>query len=89
MTITRGDAHCFLRSLRKKRLAALAPGGLHEDVQHVAVLVDGPPQVLPIAVDLQEDLVQVPFVAGSGLAAAQAVRVRVRTSRTSAGSSRK
>ncbi len=42
------------------------PPVLHEDVKHVAVGVDGPPQVLPLPVDLDEDLVQVPFFAGPG-----------------------
>ncbi|MDQ1013572.1 hypothetical protein QFZ43_000121 [Streptomyces afghaniensis] len=40
----------------------LVPAVLHEDVQDVAVLVDGPPQVLRFSIDLDEDLVQVPFV---------------------------
>ena len=68
--------HCFLSSLRKNRLAALASRrGLDQDVQDIAVLVDGPPQVLPLAVDREEDLVEVPRVAGPGPAAAQPGRV--------------
>ena len=39
---------------------------LHEDVEHVAVLVDRAPQVMGGAVDLHENLVEVPFVAGAG-----------------------
>jgi hypothetical protein len=31
---------------------------LHKDVEHHTVLVDGPPQVLLLTVDLDEDLVQ-------------------------------
>ena len=48
---------------------------LDQDVEDVAVLVDGPPQVVTTAGDRQEHLVEVPLVAGSGLAAAQAGRV--------------
>ena len=51
------------------------PARLDQDVEDVAVLVDGPPQVVTTAVDGQEHLVEVPLVAGSGLAAAQAGRV--------------
>ncbi len=51
------------------------PARLDQDVEDVAVLVDGPPQILPTAVDRHEHLVEVPRVAGSGLAAAQAGRV--------------
>src|SRR6476660_2173220 len=39
---------------------------LHEDVEHVAVLVDRAPQIMSGAVDLHEHLVEVPFVAGTG-----------------------
>jgi hypothetical protein len=49
----------------------LVPAVLHQDVQDVAVLVDGSPPVLLLPVDLDEDLVQVPFAPGPGLSAAQ------------------
>jgi hypothetical protein len=39
---------------------------LHQDVEHIAMLVDRTPQVLSGAVDLHEHLVKVPFVAGTG-----------------------
>ena len=61
-----------MRSLRKKPLGGLGvPARLDQDVEDVAVRVDGPPQILPTAVDRQEHLVEMPRVAGSGLAAAQ------------------
>jgi hypothetical protein len=44
------------------------PGG-DQDVQHVPVLVDGAPQVLPLTVDREEYLVKVPRVTGAGPAA--------------------
>ena len=51
------------------------PGEVGRGCRGRAVLVDGPPQVVTTAVDRQEHLVEVPLVAGSGLAAAQAGRV--------------
>ena len=50
------------KPLGRHRVAAR----LHQDVEHVAVLVDRAPQVMGGAVDLHEDLVEVPLVAGSG-----------------------
>jgi hypothetical protein len=35
------------------------PPVLDQDVEHGAILVDGPSQVLPLSVDLHEDFVQV------------------------------
>jgi hypothetical protein len=64
-----------LRSRQKKRLAAALSRALHQDVQHHAVLVNGPPQVPLHAVDLDEDLVQVPLVPRPRLPAAQRVGV--------------
>ena len=75
MTSTRDAWRCFVSSLAMNRFAAFASAGSDQDVEDVAVLVDGPPQVLPKAVDRHEHLVEVPLVAGSGLAASQAVRV--------------
>ena len=84
-----GDRHPRYPALRGQQFAEEPlgglgiPAGLDQDVEHVAVLVDGPPQVVDRAVDAGEDFVEVPFVAGSGLTAAQA-RTRVRTWRTTA-----
>ena len=50
------------KPLGRHRVAAR----LHQDVEHVAVLVDRAPQLMGGAVDLHEDLVEVPFVAGAG-----------------------
>ena len=36
---------------------------LNQDIDQVAVLVDGPPQVVAFASDLHEDVVQVPDIA--------------------------
>ena len=50
------------KPLGRHRVAAR----LHQDVEHVAVLVDRAPQVMGGGVDRHEDLVEVPFVAGAG-----------------------
>ena len=42
--------------------STVAPS-LPQDIENVAVLVDGAPQILTSALDLQEDLVQQPVVA--------------------------
>ena len=41
--------------------STVAPS-LHQDIENVAVLVDGAPQILTSPLDLQEDLVQQPVV---------------------------
>lgn len=58
--------HEPLRGLR-------VPAGLHEDVQDLAVLVHGPPQVLPLTMDLDEDLIEMPLIPGLRPAPPQAV----------------
>ena len=75
-----GDQHPRRRSLPLEQFAEEPwrpwhPARLDPDVEDVAVLVDGPLQILPTAVDRQEHLVEVPRVAGPGLAAARAGRV--------------
>ena len=48
---------------------------LHQDVKHIAVLVDRTPQVPLCAVDLHKHLIQVPLIAGAGAPPAQLVGV--------------
>jgi hypothetical protein len=52
----------------------VAPG-LDEDVQDGTVLVNGPPQVVGLPVDCDENLVEVPLIPGAWPSAAQPVRV--------------
>ena len=70
-----GEQHPSRRALPLEEFAEAPRGGLGvapaEDVEDVAVLVDGPPQMLPTAVDRQEHLVEMPFVGGAFPAAAQ------------------
>jgi hypothetical protein len=67
-----GDQHPRRRALPLEEFAEEPLGGLSvapaldEDVEDVAVLVDGPPQILTTAVDRHEHLVEVPLVAGRG-----------------------
>jgi hypothetical protein len=48
---------------------------LHQDIEAMTVLVDGAPQVVALAMDGEEDLIQVPFVARSGTPLAPLVGV--------------
>ena len=41
---------------------------LHENIDHVTILIDGTPQILLPATDLHEDLVEMPRVAEARLA---------------------
>jgi hypothetical protein len=53
-----------LEQLAEKLLRrVLIASALHENVEHVIILIDSPPQVMPLTIDCQEDLVQMPFVA--------------------------
>jgi hypothetical protein len=54
---------------------------LEQDIDHVAVLVDGPPEILLAPVDVHEQFVQVPRVAQASLPAPPDLRLTfVRTS---------
>src|SRR5262252_82276 len=65
-----------LQQLAKKLLRRLLiPPALHEDIQHVIVLVDSAPKVMALPVDGQEHLVEVPFVAWLGAATLQPIRI--------------
>jgi hypothetical protein len=76
-----GDDHPWhvpqsLQQLTKEPGGGLgvAPGG-DQDVQNTPVLVDRPPQVVGLSVDLDEYLVEVPLIPGAWPPAAQPVRV--------------
>jgi len=50
-------------SFRKKRLAAaLFRRFLHKNINGVFVLVDGSPKIMQVAVELDEDLVEIPGI---------------------------
>jgi hypothetical protein len=39
---------------------------LHQNIEDVVILIDGSPQVMALAIDRKEHLIQVPFVAWLG-----------------------
>ena len=53
------------------------PLWLHENVEDNTVLIDGSPEIMSDAVDLEEDFVQMPFVTGSSTPSSQAVGIRL------------
>ncbi len=55
--------------------STLVPATLHQYVQHVALLVFSPPQVVRLPVDLEEDFVQMPLIPWSGPTMTQLVGV--------------
>src|SRR3989449_7743023 len=72
-----------LEQLAKKLLRRLliAPA-LHQDVEHVIILIHGTPQVMALPVDRQKYLVEVPFVAWLGTSTLQPIRVVLSTLQT-------
>lgn len=52
------------------------PPWLHKDVEHNAVLINGSPEVMSNAVDLEENLIQMPLVAGSSTPSPEAIGIR-------------
>ncbi len=64
-----GHATLPLQQLAKKAFGCPAVATrLHEDVDDVAILIDGTPEILPLSLDRDEDLVQVPCVSQATLA---------------------
>ena len=65
-----------LQELEKEALRCMTvASGLDEDVDQVAVLIDRTPEILPLAVDRNEDLVQVPRVSEAALSSFEIPRV--------------
>jgi hypothetical protein len=71
-----GHVREALEQLAKKLLRSLliAPA-LYQDVERVIVLVDSAPQVMALAIDRQEDLIQVPLVPWLRATASQPIGV--------------
>src|SRR5688572_29621922 len=53
----------------------LVPPPLHQDVEHVPVLIHRPPEIMPFTVDGKEHLIQVPLIAWPGTSTAQLIGV--------------
>src|SRR6056297_1742608 len=50
-------AHCLLKEFQRGLLVACLR---HKAFEHFAFVIDGPPKIMPLAVDLHEDFVQMP-----------------------------
>jgi len=41
---------------------------LHQNIEHMAILIDRPPHIVPFAIDAEKDFIEVPLVTRSGAA---------------------
>jgi hypothetical protein len=73
--MVRGAYSRFKELAEKLLRGVLVPTTLHENIQHVAVLIHGSPEVMAFAMNRQENLVQVPFVTRSGAPVTQLVSI--------------
>src|SRR5262245_5687901 len=65
-----------LQQLAEKLLCRLLiTTALDENIQDVAILIDRSPQIMPLPLDRQEDLVQMPLVARAGTPATQLIGI--------------
>ena len=77
-----GNDHAWMPMAGRPQQLAKEPHGretvalwLHQNIDDNTVLIDGPPEIMRDAIDIEEDLVQMPFVAGSGTPSPQAIGV--------------
>jgi hypothetical protein len=76
-----GDEHPWdvltaLEELAEELLGGLfIPPPLHQDGELHAVLIHGPPQIVPLLIDRDEDLIQVPLIPWLRTPAAQVIRI--------------
>ena len=54
---------------------SFVPPALDEDIEHIAFLVDRPPEIVGLAIDLEEHFIQVPLVTRARTSSAQLVGV--------------
>jgi hypothetical protein len=55
----------------------LVSAALHQDIKNVSILIHGAPEVVPLAIDREEDFIQMPFVTGSGPPMPEFIRIGV------------
>ncbi len=78
-----GDEHAWdiraaLEQLAEELLGGtLVPAVLDQDVEDMAILVDGAPEVMALPIDLEENLVEMPLISWSSTTAAELIRVRL------------
>ena len=82
----RDGALCFQELVEESDRSSPIPSGLHEDVDHIPILVNRPPQVLRSALHPHEQLIEIPRISLADPAAAVA-HTPARTSGTIGGSS--
>jgi hypothetical protein len=76
------------KSSKETFCGALIPSRLHQNVNHLAILIHSSPKILLLAVDTNEDFVQMPANHPGGLDVALACAyILHRTSDTRSGSS--
>jgi hypothetical protein len=51
------------------------PSALHQDIEHVSLLIHRAPQIVAFTIDRQEDLVQVPLITWPGTPATELIRI--------------
>src|SRR5450631_127401 len=73
-----GDVLKSFQQLAKELLGGpFVPPRLNEDVEHITILVAGPPQILQLPLNLKKDFVEVPSVPKVSTPCAQAFGVRL------------
>ena len=76
-----GDAHAryvgqaFQELAKELRGRFLVPTAVDQDIQHVALLIHRPPQILMLALDGQKHFIHLPLVAGPGTATTELIRI--------------
>ncbi len=76
-----GDQHTWdvltpLQQLPKELLGrALVSSALHQDIEHIPMLINCSPEIVQLAIDGEKDLVKLPFVAGLGTTSTQVVGI--------------
>jgi hypothetical protein len=53
----------------------LVSAALHENIEDVAILIDGPPQLVPYSIDGEKHLIEVPLIAWPGTSTPQLIGV--------------
>jgi hypothetical protein len=55
----------------------LVPPALHQDIEDMAVLIDRPPEVMPLTTNREKDLIQMPRINSLGTPAPQLIGIRL------------
>src|SRR5262245_48714713 len=82
--------HQFMRNIpqllqelaQEAEAGGIVPSFLHQDIQDLTILIDGPPQIVTLAIDRDEHLVHTPRVAQRPLTMASALREGVAKAET-------